>query len=108
MLYIVYCQIIIAGETNKIVLVTFMVTHEDIFAMYAAILMPPALGFLYGFPLGMIVRCERNIVVLQIAQYFFLTRGYDLIICHFFYVNFDLRVQSYNKKSTYANANSTF
>ena len=60
-------------EANKIVLITFVITHEDILAMHAAILSPPTLRFLDGLAFGMVVAGEWDLVCREVAEYFFLT-----------------------------------
>ena len=57
-------EIVIARETDEVMLVHFMIAHEDVFAMNRAIVMPPPLGLLNRFSLRVIIRSERDMMVL--------------------------------------------
>lgn len=70
-------QIVVAGKADEVVLVAFVITHEDILTMHAAVIVPPTFCLLDGFAFGMIVGGERNVVFSEIAQDFFLSFGYD-------------------------------
>ena len=52
MLDIMNSEIVVARETDKVMLVSLMIAHEDILAMYRAIVTPPSFGFLDGLPSG--------------------------------------------------------
>ena len=73
-------QIIIAREANEVMLVALVVAHEDVFAMNAAVGVPPTFGFLDGFALGVVVGGEGNMVLLQIFQHLLLARRDDFVI----------------------------
>lgn len=78
MLDVVNRQIVIAGKADEVVLVAFVIAHEDILTMHAAVIVPPAFCLLNGFAFGMIVGGERNGMFSEIAQDFFLSFGYDV------------------------------
>ena len=80
MLYIMDRQVVIAGKTDQIVLIALMIPHEDIFAMDAAVVMPPSFGFFDRFAFRMVIGGERNMVFFEKTEYFFLTVGYDFVI----------------------------
>ena len=80
MLYIMDRQVVITGETDQIVLVALVIPHEDIFAMDAAVVMPPAFGFFDRFAFRMVIGGERNMVLFEKTQHFFLAVGYDFVI----------------------------
>jgi hypothetical protein len=48
-----------------------VVAEKEVLAMYRAIVLPPAAGFLDGLAFGMIIICKRDIVLTQIIQYGF-------------------------------------
>ena len=73
MLYIMDRQVVIAGKTDQIVLVALVIPHEDIFAMDAAVVMPPSFGFFNRFAFRMVIGGERNMVLFEKTEYFFLT-----------------------------------
>ena len=73
-------QIIIAREANEVMLVALVVAHEDVFAMNAAVGVPPTFGFLDGFALGVVVGGEGNMVLQQVFQHFLLARRDDFVI----------------------------
>ena len=48
-----------------------MIAEKEVLAMYRAIVLPPATGFLDGLAFGMIIICKGDIVLTQIIQYGF-------------------------------------
>ena len=86
MLDVMNRQIIVAGEADEVMLVAFVIAHEDVLAMHTPVVMPPPFGFLDGFSFGVIVGRERDVVFVQIAQNFFLPIGYDLVVIHLSHV----------------------
>ena len=62
LLQVVDSQVVLAVEADEVVLGTLVVAHEDVLAMHAAIILPPAFGLLDGLALGMVVAGERDVV----------------------------------------------
>ena len=62
-------------EAYKVMLVAFVVAQEDVLAMYASVILPPSLCFLYGLALWMVVTSEWNVMLVEIVQY-------DFFSCH--------------------------
>ena len=99
LLKVVDSQVVVAVEADEVVLIALVVAHEDVLAMHAAIVVPPAFCLLNGLALGVVVARVRNMVPVQPGKHQFLTRIfnrhiaiydlriYDLII----YVRFALR-----------------
>ena len=79
---IVNSQIIVARETDQVVLIALMIAHEDVLTMHTPIIFPPAFGFLDSLAFGVVVGRERNAILLQIAQHFLLPLGYNLVVSH--------------------------
>ena len=75
MLYIMDRQVVIAGKTDQIVLVAHVIPHEDIFAMDAAVVMPPSFGFFDCFSFRMVIDGEGDVVLFQVSQHFLLPFG---------------------------------
>ena len=75
MLDIMNSQIVIAGETDKVMLVALMIAHEDILAMDRPIVMPPSFGFFNCFAFRVVVDREGDMMLLQIAQHSLLPLG---------------------------------
>ena len=75
MLDVMDCEIVVARETDEVVLVAFVVAHEDVFAMDGTIIVPPTFRLLDGLAFGVIVGRERNVVFVQIAEDALLTVG---------------------------------
>ena len=73
-------EIVLAVEAYEIVLCTFVVAHEDILAMHAAIIFPPTLRLLDGLAFGMVVAGEWDMVFSEITEYFFLSFHNSIII----------------------------
>ena len=84
LLQVVNSKVVIAMEANKIVLITFVITHEDILAMHAAIIFPPTLRLLDGLAFGMVVAGEWDMVFSEITEYFFLSFHDSLEFCDYF------------------------
>ena len=82
MFQVMNSKVVIAWKTYQIMLVTFVITHEDILAMHTAVVMPPTLGFLNRFTLRMIIGGERYVKVCQIGQYGLLPIRYYVIMLH--------------------------
>jgi hypothetical protein len=61
---IVYSEVVIAMETDKVVLRAFMITHKDILAVYAPVIVPPTFGLFYCFSFG-VVNTRREYGVRQ-------------------------------------------
>ena len=57
----------VAMKADQIVLIAFVIAHEDILAMYAAIVLPPAFGFLDGLTLGVVVAGERYLMLSEVC-----------------------------------------
>ena len=60
-----YVQVMVAVETYQVVPVALMVAHEDVLAMYTAVILPPALSLLDCLAFGMVVAGEGNVVLPQ-------------------------------------------
>lgn len=73
-------EIVVAREADEVVLVAFVVAHEDVFAMDGTIIVPPTFRLLDGLALGVIVGRERNVVFVQIAEDALLTVGNTLVV----------------------------
>jgi hypothetical protein len=72
-LKVVDVEVVVAMEADEIVLIALVVAHEDVFAMHRAIVVPPALGFLYGLAFRMLVTREGNVVLPKETENFFLS-----------------------------------
>ena len=79
-------QIVVARETDEVVLVTLVIAHEDVLAMHTPVVVPPPFGFLDGFAFRVIVRRERNPVFLQIPQNLLLPFRNYLVVIHISHV----------------------
>lgn len=64
-LHVVDVHIMVAMEADEVVLVTFVIAEEEILAVDAAIVFPPALGFLDGLTFWMAVAGERDLMIVQ-------------------------------------------
>lgn len=62
MLQVVDVQIVVAIEADEIMLIPFVVAQEDVFAVHTAVILPPSLGFFDGFPFGMCIAREWDIM----------------------------------------------
>ena len=67
-------EVVVAVEANQIMLVALMVSEKQVFAVHAAIVLPPLLRLLDGLALRMIVIGKGNVVLPQVCQYFFFSR----------------------------------
>ena len=82
MLDVVYGQIVVAREANKVVLVALVIAHEDVLAMHASVVVPIAFRLLDGLALGMVVGRKWDVVIVQVAQDAFLAVGYNIVVRH--------------------------
>ena len=75
-------EVVVAWEADEIVLVTFVVAHEDVLAMHAAVIVPPTFGFLDGLTFGVVVGGEGYVVLCEIAKHPLLAVGDNFEIKH--------------------------
>ena len=75
MLNVVNRQIVVAGEADQVVLIALVVAHKNVLAMHTPVVVPPPFGFLYRLAFRVIVRSERDVMLLQIAQHTLLPIG---------------------------------
>ena len=68
-----YVEVVVAMEADEVVLIAFVVAHEDVLAVYGTIVAPPTLRFLDGFALWMLVASERYVVLFEIREHLFLS-----------------------------------
>ena len=64
---IVDSQVMVAVKSDKVMLGTLVVAHEDILAMHAAILAPPAFGFFDSLAFGVVVALKGYLICCQIS-----------------------------------------
>ena len=62
MLQVVDVQIVVAIEADEVMLIPFVVAQKDVFAMHTTVILPPLLGFFDGFPFGMCIAREWDIM----------------------------------------------
>ena len=62
MLQVVDVQIVVAIEADEVMLITLVVAQKDVFAMHTTVILPPLLGFFDGFPFGMCIAREWDIM----------------------------------------------
>ena len=67
LLQVVDCQVMLAVEAYEVVLRTLVVAHEDVLAMHAAIVLPPAFGLLDGLAFGVVVAGERYLMLSEVC-----------------------------------------
>ena len=72
-LQVVDVQVVVAMEANQVVLIAFVVAHEDVLAVHRTIILPPPLSLLNGFALRVVVTSEGNVVLSQIGKDSFLS-----------------------------------
>jgi hypothetical protein len=72
-LQVVDVQVVVAMEANQVVLIAFVVAHEDVLAVHRTIILPPSLSLLNGFALRVVVTSEGNVVLSQIGKDSFLS-----------------------------------
>ena len=65
-------QVVVTMETDEIVLVAFMISHEDVLEVNGTVLTPPAFRFLDSLALGMLVTRVGDVVFLEKLKDFFL------------------------------------
>ena len=61
-LQVVDCQVMVAVKADEVVLRTLVIAHEDVLAMHATIVLPPAFGLLDGLAFGVVVAGVRDVV----------------------------------------------
>lgn len=54
-LKVVDVEVVVAVETDEVVLVAFVVAEEDVLAVDASVVLPPAFGFLNGLAFGVVI-----------------------------------------------------
>jgi hypothetical protein len=67
LLQVVDSQVVLAVEADEVVLRTLVVAHEDVLAMHAAIILPPAFGLLDGLTLGVVVAFKRYLMLSEVC-----------------------------------------
>lgn len=72
LLQVVNSQVVVAIETDQIVLIALVVAHKDVFAMHTPVVVPPAFRLLDGLALGVVVARIIDVMRLQIPLYLFL------------------------------------
>lgn len=76
MFQVVDGEVVVAVEAYEIMAVALVVAEEEVLAVHAAIVFPPAFCLLYGFAFGMVVAAEWNVVFLKVVENLFLSFGY--------------------------------
>ena len=66
-------EVVVAMETDEIVLVAFVVTHEDVFAMHRTVVPPPTFCLFDGLAFRVIVAGEGNVVLLEVIEHYVLS-----------------------------------
>ena len=69
-LKVVYVEVAFAVENNKIVAVTFVVSEEEILAMFRTIFLPVLTCYLYCWSLGVSVPCMRYVIIVEVGENF--------------------------------------
>ena len=59
-----------------------MVAHEDVLAVQASVVAPPAFRLLNGLAFRMVVGCERDAAPFKVAQHLLLPFRYDFVVVH--------------------------
>ena len=61
----VHCKniFIVAMEADQIMLIAFVIAHEDILTMYATIVLPPAFSLFNGLTFGMVIAGKRYLII---------------------------------------------
>jgi hypothetical protein len=67
LLQVVDSQVVLAVEADEVVLGTLVVAHEDVLAMHAAIILPPAFGLLDGLALWVVVAFKRYLMLSEVC-----------------------------------------
>ena len=70
-------EVVVAVEADEVVLVALVVAHEDVLAVHGTVVLPPALCFLDGLALGMLVTGEWDVVCLEVFKDFLLSVGHQ-------------------------------
>ncbi len=68
-LKVVDVEVVVAVKADEIVAVAFVVAKEDVLAVDASIVLPPAFGFLNGLAFGVMVDGVRYGVSIKIVEY---------------------------------------
>lgn len=76
MFQVVDGEVVVAVEAYEIMAVALVVAEEEVLAVHAAIVFPPAFCLLYGFAFGMVVAAEWNVVFFKVVENLFLSFGY--------------------------------
>ena len=67
LLQVVDCQVMVAVKADEVMLGTLVVAHEDVLAMHAAIVFPPAFSLLDGLTLRMVVAGEGYLMLSEVC-----------------------------------------
>ena len=59
-------EVVVAVKTDEVVLVAFVVAHKDVLAVNAAVVAPPAFGFLDGLAFGVVVAFVGDAVPVKV------------------------------------------
>ena len=62
-------KVMVAVETNQVMLVPFMIAQKYVLAMYGTVIVPPLLGFLNGFTFRMMINTIFDVMGIQIRFY---------------------------------------
>lgn len=76
MLQVVNCEIVVAVEAYEIMAVALMVAEEEVLAVNAAVVLPPAFSLLDCFALWVIIASEWDVVFFKVVENLFLSFGY--------------------------------
>ena len=66
-------EVVVAMETDEVVLVALVVAHEDVLAMHRPVVPPPALCLFDGLAFRVIVAGEGNVVLLEVIEHYILS-----------------------------------
>ena len=69
-------EVVVAVEAHEIMPVSLMVAEEQVLAVHTAVVLPPLLGLLDGFALGVVIASERNPMLLKIGEHRLLPLAY--------------------------------
>ena len=79
---VVDVEVVVAMEADEVVLIAFVVAHEDVLAVDRAVVFPPPLSLLDGFAFGVVVAGEGYVVLPEIVENFVLSfcgHGVDVV-----------------------------
>ena len=82
MLHVVDVHVMVAMEADEVVLVAFVIAEEKILAVDAAIVFPPALGFLDGLAFGVAVAGVRDVMLVEPREDFLCALADKFIVLH--------------------------